>query len=140
MNPRPTLSLVKATEPEGEDDPTGDFEPDAEDEAEDADGDGDADGPELPRARLMRTPRPCSPPAHSPTMAPMTASVTPTLKPPRIDGKAPGISTLDSTCAGRARKARHISRRSASTDRMPTIVATAIGKNTIRLQMITFDS
>ena len=73
-------------------------------------------------------------------MAPMTASVTPTLKPPRIDGKAPGISTLDSTCAGRARKARHISRRSASTDRMPTIVATAIGKNTIRLQMITFDS
>src|SRR5689334_1581736 len=31
-----------------------------------------------PRARLMRTPRPRSAPAHSPTIAPTTARVTPT--------------------------------------------------------------
>ena len=39
-----------------------------------------------PRARLISTPRPRSAPAHSPTMAPMTASVTPTRMPPRICG------------------------------------------------------
>ena len=43
-----------------------------------------------PRARLMSTPRPLSAPAHSPTMAPMTASVTPTRMPPRIWGVAAG--------------------------------------------------
>ena len=90
-----------------------------------------------PRARLTSTPRPRSAPAHSPTIAPTTASVTPTRNPPRIDGSAAGTSSVVSTWRRVARNERAISSSPASTDRIPTIVETAIGKNTIRAQMTT---
>ncbi len=60
----------------------------------------------LPRARLMRTPSPRSAPAHSATIAPTTASVTPTRKPPRICGRAPGISNVHRICRRDARRLR----------------------------------
>ena len=89
-----------------------------------------------PRAMLIRTPRPCSPPAHSPTIAPMTASVTPTRMPPRIAGSAAGTSTrVIDLPARRPGSCGAISSRRGSTDRMPTIVATATGKKTISVQM-----
>ena len=88
-----------------------------------------------PRATLMSTPRPRSPPAHSATIAPMTASVTPTRIPPRIAGSAAGISTGRTTCAFVARNDRAISISRGSTERRPTIVATATGKNTISVVM-----
>ena len=48
-----------------------------------------------PRARLMRTAEAaCSAPAHSPTIAPTTASVTPTRRPPKMFGRAAGISSV----------------------------------------------
>ena len=93
-----------------------------------------------PRATLISTPRPVSPPAHSATMAPITASVTPTRIPPRIAGNAAGTSTRVTTCQPVARKLRAISSRRGSTDRMPTIVATATGKNTISVVMTSFDA
>ena len=92
-----------------------------------------------PRAMLIRTPRPDSPPAHSPTMAPITASVMPTRSPPRIAGSAAGTSTRVIVCQLVARKLRAISSSRGSTDRMPTIVATATGKNTISVQITSLD-
>ena len=90
-----------------------------------------------PRARLMSTPRPRSAPAHSATIAPTTASVTPTRIPPRIDGSAAGISSVVRIWRRVARSDRPSSSSPASTDRIPTIVATATGKNTISEQMTT---
>ena len=43
-------------------------------------------------AMLMRTPSPLLAPAHSATTAPMTARVTPTRRPPKMTGRADGIS------------------------------------------------
>ena len=43
-------------------------------------------------AMLMSTPSPLLAPAHSATTAPMTASVTPTRRPPKMTGRADGIS------------------------------------------------
>ena len=89
---------------------------------------------------LMSTPRPFSPPAHSATIAPMTASVMPTRMPPRIAGSAAGISTWLTTCQDVARYARAISSRRGSTDRMPTIVATATGKKTMSVVITSLET
>ena len=88
---------------------------------------------------LIRTPRPFSPPAHSPTIAPITASVTPTRIPPRIAGRAAGTSTRATICQPVARKLRAISSSRGSTLRMPTIVATATGKKTISVVITSLD-
>ena len=93
----------------------------------------------LPRARLIRTPSPDSPPAHSPMMAPITASVAPTRMPAKIEGSAPGISSRVSTWSGDARNTRPTSSSWMSTDLTPTMVATAIGKKTMSAQMMTLD-
>ena len=52
----------------------------------------------LPRARLIRTPRPSSPPVHSATIAPTTARVIPIRRPPTMPGRAAGISTSRIRC------------------------------------------
>ena len=59
--------------------------------------------------------------------------------PPRIAGSAAGTSTRVMVCQPVARKLRAISIRRGSTERMPTIVATATGKNTISVQITSFD-
>jgi hypothetical protein len=82
----------------------------------------------LPRARLMSTPRPWSPPAHSATMAPTTASVAPMRSPPMIWGSAEGTSMCRRSCQRLARRLRPSSTRRGSTERMPTMVPTAMGK------------
>src|SRR5947207_827097 len=76
----------------------------------------------LPRARLISTPSPDSPPAHSPMIAPTTASVAPTRMPPKIEGRAPGISSRVSTWNGVARKTLPTSSSCRSTERTPTMV------------------
>ena len=80
---------------------------------------------------------PACAPAHSATTAPMTASVTPTRRPPKITGSAEGISSSRSAEPASAPRLRSISSRSGSVERMPTIVAMVIGKKTIRAQITT---
>jgi len=52
-------------------------------------------------------------------------------------GRAAGISRVVRICRGVARRLRPSSRSRASTERIPTIVAMATGKKTIRAQMTT---
>ena len=59
----------------------------------------------------------------------------PTRIPPRIAGSAAGTSTRLIICQPVARKLRAISSSRGSTDRMPTIVAMATGKNTMSVLM-----
>jgi hypothetical protein len=61
--------------------------------------------------------------------------VTPTRIPPRIEGRAAGISSVMKIWRGVARRLLPSSSNPASTDRIPTIVATATGKNTMSAQM-----
>ena len=88
-------------------------------------------------AMLMSTPSPTLAPAHSATTAPMTASVTPTRSPPKMTGSADGTSSSRVRCAELAPRLRSISSSSGSADRMPTMVAIAIGKKTMSAQIAT---
>ena len=71
------------------------------------------------------------------TTAPMTASVTPTRSPPKITGSADGISSSRVRCEARAPRLRSISSSSGSAERIPTMVAMAIGKKTMSAQITT---
>ena len=84
---------------------------------------------------LIRTPRPFSPPAHSPTIAPMTASVTPDPHPAE-DRREGGrdLHAGDDLPAGGPEAAGHLEQPRVDADRMPTIVAMATGKKTIRVR------
>ena len=86
---------------------------------------------------LMRTPTPVSPAdAHSATTAPMTASVTPTRRPPKITGSGRDLEQPRSLC-GASRRGCGTPHREGSVERMPTIVAIAIGKKTMSAQTTT---
>ena len=76
-------------------------------------------------------------PTHSATTAPMTASVTPTRRPPKMTGRAEGSPGARCSAQRVAPSARSISSSSGSVERMPTMVAMAIGKKTISAQMRT---
>ena len=67
----------------------------------------------------------------------MTARVTPTRSPPKMTGSADGISSSRVRCGPEAPRERSISVSSGSVLRMPTMVAIAIGKNTINAQIAT---
>ena len=89
-------------------------------------------------AMLMSTPSPGRRrTAHSATTAPMTASVTPTRRPPKMTGSADGISRRRVRWAEVAPRLRNISSSSGSVERMPTIVAIVIGKKTMSAQITT---
>ena len=86
-------------------------------------------------AMLMRMPRPTLAPAHSATTAPMTASVTPTRRPPKITGSAHGMSRWRTRKRSPAPIDAKSSTSAGSTERTPTMVAIAIGKKTMRAQI-----